>query len=54
MAGVNLTNEQVARIKRIIGEEYVFLDKESLGKVSMDETEDLTYFPEVLIKPTTP
>jgi len=38
-------------IKNIIGEDYVFYDEETLEKYSHDETEDLKYFPEVVILP---
>ena len=36
-----------------IGEKYVFFDKESLDNYGHDETEDLTFLPEVVLKPRT-
>lgn len=38
----------------IVGEAYVFFDKENIEKYSHDETEDLVFYPEVVIKPRTP
>lgn len=35
----------------IIGKENVLIDKESLGNYSHDETEDLSFLPEVVLKP---
>jgi len=44
----------LAEIKIAIGEEKVFTDTESLNNYSHDETEDLHYQPEAVVKPTTP
>ncbi len=48
-----LTEEHIAQLKNIVGESYVFVDEESLHNYSHDETEHLTYLPEVVIKPRT-
>lgn len=41
-------------LKQIVGEKYVFFDTESLYNYSHDETENLSYLPEVVVKPSTP
>ena len=38
----------------IVGREHVFYDEENIAKYSHDETEDLKFYPEVIIKPATP
>ncbi|MBD0377379.1 MAG: FAD-binding protein, partial [Flavisolibacter sp.] len=40
--------------KKIVGEQYVFVDEEVLHHYSRDETEDLHFLPDVVIKPRTP
>ncbi|MFC4210676.1 FAD-binding oxidoreductase [Pedobacter lithocola] len=42
----------LTEIKSAIGDEKVFTDAESLDNYSHDETEDLRYQPEVVVKPT--
>lgn len=44
----------IAQFKTIVGEGNVVFDKESLTHYSHDETEDLSYLPEVILKPRTP
>lgn len=39
------------QLKEILGEEAVFVDAESLEKYSKDQTEDLKFYPEVVVKP---
>lgn len=39
---------------KIVGGYYVLTDEEALKKASSDETEDLEYMPELVIKPDTP
>jgi glycolate oxidase len=39
--------------KKIVGEKYVLVDEESLHHYSHDETEDLHYIPDLVIKPRT-
>ena len=38
-------------LKKIVGEEYIFTDEEKLLEYSHDETEDLSFPPEVIVKP---
>jgi glycolate oxidase len=40
--------------RKILGKENVLTDEESLDRYSHDETEDLHYFPEIVLKPQTP
>ncbi|MFN6945054.1 MAG: FAD-binding oxidoreductase, partial [Cytophagaceae bacterium] len=47
VTGVHLFDE----LCKIVGSEYVFLDKETLFQYSHDETEDLSYLPEIVVKP---
>ncbi|MBX9850897.1 MAG: FAD-binding protein [Cytophagaceae bacterium] len=41
-------------LKTIVGDKFVFTDKESLYDYSHDETEDLSFLPEVVVKPGSP
>jgi len=43
----------VRQLKAIVGEQYVFVDEESLSKYAHDETENLHFPPEVVVKPRT-
>jgi glycolate oxidase len=45
--------EQVEAFKNIVGESYVFVDEEVLNAYAHDETEDLHFLPDVVIKPRT-
>ena len=45
--------EIVQQLKAIVGEQYVFVDEESLSKYSHDETENLYFPPEIVVKPRT-
>jgi glycolate oxidase len=45
--------EQLAAFKSIVGEAYVYVDQEVLSHYASDETEDLHYLPDVVIKPRT-
>ncbi len=49
-----LTPAIIEELKTITGENYVFSDAENLENYSRDETEDLSFLPEVIIKPRTP
>lgn len=49
----SLTSEHIAAFKQIVGENYVFADEESLFHYASDQTENLHYPPEVVIKPRT-
>src|SRR5687768_7848271 len=44
----------IEAFKKITGDQYVLYDEESLHHYSHDETEDLHYLPEIVIKPRTP
>ena len=48
-----LQSHHIDQFKTIIGEKYVLTDEESFQHYSHDETEDLHYSPEVVIKPRT-
>jgi glycolate oxidase len=48
-----LTSKQIEAFKKISGEKFVFVDEESLHHYSHDETENLHYLPDVVIKPRT-
>ena len=47
------SNQLIGSFKKIVGEKFVLLDEESLHHYSHDETEDLHYLPDVVIKPKT-
>ncbi len=46
-----LTAQHIEAFKKIIGEKFVLADEESLQNYSHDETEDLHYLPNVIVKP---
>lgn len=43
--------EQLESFKKIVGEKYVFVEKETLDHYAHDETEDLHYLPDLVLKP---
>src|SRR5215218_4215777 len=45
--------EQLDAFKRIVGAPYVFVDEEILHGYAHDETEDLHFLPDIVIKPAT-
>lgn len=45
--------QQLDAFRNIIGEAYVFIDQEVLHHYAHDETEDLNYLPDVVLKPRT-
>jgi glycolate oxidase len=49
-----ITPEILSAIKQIVGDKYVITDHDDLTPYSQDETEDLYYYPEVVVKPDTP
>lgn len=51
MEYTKISNTILAEIKNAIGDENVFIDDESLANYAHDETEDLKYFPELVVKP---
>src|ERR1017187_8385506 len=48
-----ITSTIIQQFNNCIGEKYVSFDKESLDNYSHDETEDLSFLPEVVLKPRT-
>ena len=47
-----ITIDIINELKNIVGNDYVFSDEENLEKYGRDETEDLLYKPEVVVKPS--
>lgn len=45
--------EPLAMFRAILGEAYVFTDEESLNKYAHDETENLHFLPDIVVKPIT-
>src|SRR5687768_6417771 len=45
--------DQLDAFRNIVGASYVFVDEEVLHQYAHDETEDLHYLPDVVIKPRT-
>jgi glycolate oxidase len=43
----------LTKLKSIVGEQYVFVDAEILSAYAHDETEELIFLPEVVVKPRT-
>ncbi|MBE9600930.1 FAD-binding oxidoreductase [Pedobacter sp. MC2016-24] len=52
MEYTKITADLLAQIKNIAGAENVFTDEDALANYAHDETEDLKFFPEVVVKPT--
>lgn len=50
-ASKSLAIEYLETFRKIVGESYVFVDKEVLRNYAHDETEDLYFLPDVVIKP---
>jgi glycolate oxidase len=48
-----VSTEHLLQLKNIVGEQYVFADEETLRNYGHDETEQLLFPPEVVIKPRT-
>lgn len=46
-----IIHQHIDAIKNMVGSDYVFTDEETLNRYGKDETEDLVFAPEVLIKP---
>lgn len=53
IAALTITSSHIATFKSIVGEQYVSADEETLNHYAHDETENLHYPPEVVIKPRT-
>lgn len=50
---ISITQQLIVSFKKIVGEEFVLTDEESLINYSHDETETLSFLPAVVIKPRT-
>lgn len=48
-----LTPQHVQEFKNILGADYVLIDEETLQNYAHDETEDLHFLPDVVVKPRT-
>jgi glycolate oxidase len=48
-----ISMQQLQAFRSILGEQYVLADEESLHQYASDETEDLHFLPEVVLKPQT-
>lgn len=48
----SLAIEHLDAIKKIVGQQYVFVDEEVLNHYAHDETEDLRFLPDVVVKPS--
>ncbi|WP_207425487.1 FAD-binding oxidoreductase [Pedobacter sp. SYSU D00535] len=48
-----LTEEHLMQFREILGDEGLLLEKGPISPYAKDETEDLEYFPEVVLKPAT-
>lgn len=53
LSAATLTAEHITRFKKIVGESFVLYDEESIRHYGHDETENLYFPPEVVIKPRT-
>lgn len=51
-ASKSLAVEHIDAFKKIVGEQYIFVDEEALNNYAHDETEDLHFLPDVVIKPS--
>ncbi|WP_164974188.1 FAD-binding oxidoreductase [Filimonas effusa] len=48
-----ITTEHLTALKEIVGDEFVFVDADSVKYYGHDETEHLLYLPDVVVKPRT-
>lgn len=48
-----ITSAIIQQLQELVGDKFVLWDEETLDKYSHDETEDLKFFPEVVVKPKT-
>src|SRR5688572_6751762 len=46
-------SSHIESFKTIVGESFVFVDEEVLSHYAHDETEDLHFLPDIVIKPST-
>jgi glycolate oxidase len=54
MSQVGTAKQIFEDLKKIVGDNYVFTDQETLYDYSHDETEDLSFLPDIVVKPDTP
>ena len=54
MIAGSITQEMIAELETIVGQSFLFLDKDTLNHYGHEETEDLVYPPSVVLKPGTP
>lgn len=54
MAYNKITPQILSELQQIVGNDFVFTNKEKLEQYGKDETEDLLFIPEVVVKPNTP
>ncbi len=52
-AKTKLKQEHINQLREIVGESYLLIDEESLKNYGHDETEDLLFLPEVVLRPRT-
>ncbi len=52
-SGVTVSSAVIQQFKRIVGDKYVLHDEETLNHYAHDETENLHFPPEIVIKPRT-
>ena len=48
-----LSSITLSQLETIVGKEFISVDKEQFKKYGRDETEDLVFFPEIVVKPQT-
>ena len=48
-----ITSKDISYFSRLVGEPYIIIDEEGMEAYSHDETEDLIYSPELVLKPGT-
>ena len=53
MKFTKINPNHIASFQGVVGKEFVLFDKNSLDDYSSDETEDLKFSPEVIVKPNT-
>lgn len=54
IAGTKLTAAVIESFRNIVGTEYTILDEESMHPYGHDETEDLHFIPDVVLRPKSP
>lgn len=49
-----ITPQIIEQLKQIVGQDFVFTEQDKLEQYGRDETENLLFMPEVVVKPSTP